>query len=111
MARHDIQCENCELVISNIVIEGSKIGKGGVIKKKCPECGKMKFHTYWGSGETPNGFVNPANNEEKFDRSKTFGEFWDRTGVNPQSPEYHKASKRRIEGMRQKAMKKRDKQK
>ena len=104
VARHDLICDTCSLIIRDIVINGNKIGKGGKVKQKCPDCGNRTFHTYWGSGEAPVGSVTPVTNEEKYDKSKTIGEFWERTGVNPQSKEYHKASKRRIESMRQKAM-------
>ena len=106
MARHDIQCDSCELIIRDVVISASKIGKEGKIKKQCPDCKNRTFHTYWGHGEAPAGSVTAVTSEEKFDKSKTIGEFWERTGVNPQSKEYTKASKRRIESMRQKAMKK-----
>lgn len=106
MARHDVQCDTCELILRDINVSGKDIGKEGKIKMECPDCKNRTFHTYWGHGEAPAGSVTPVNNEERFDRSKTIGEFWERAGVNPQEKEYRKASKARIERMRQRAKKK-----
>ncbi len=106
MARHDIQCDTCQLVIRDIVISGSKIGKEGKIRKQCPDCGNKTFHTFWGHGEAPAGNVTAVTNEEKFDKSKTLGEYWERTSVDFGSKQYSEASKARVNRMRQKAIRK-----
>lgn len=111
MARLDIICDACELVIRDINIPGDKIGKGGKVKQECPDCKNRTFHTYWGGGESP-GVATIGNDREKIlDNSKTVGEFLDRVGVSPGSPEYNKASKERINRMREQAKKNNARQK
>ena len=104
MARLDIQCATCELIIRDIIIPGGEVNKGK-IKKHCPDCKSRTFLVYWGGGEAPSTPTIGSDKEKLFDSCKTIGEFWDKTGVNPTSKEYNKASKAHVEGMRQKAMK------
>jgi len=104
VARHDIQCASCELIIRDIQIPGDKI-KDGKVRKQCPDCKNRTFLIYWGSGESP-GVATIGNDKEKiFDSCKTVGEYLDNVGVDFGSKEYHKASKARVERMRQKAVK------
>lgn len=105
MARYDIQCDSCELIIRDINIPGDKIEAGGLVRMECPDCKNRTFHTYWGSGEAP-GVATIGNDKEKiFDSCKTVGEYWDKTGVDFRSKEYSKASKKRVRKMRDKAVK------
>jgi hypothetical protein len=105
VARLDIQCDACELVIRDIQIPGDQIGKEGKVKKECPDCKNRSFHTYWGGGEAPSVATIGNDKEKIFDDCKTVGEFWDKTNVKLGSKEYDKASKNRIRKMRDKAVK------
>jgi hypothetical protein len=105
MARHDIICPTCELIIRDITLSMSDILGEGKTTKQCPDCKSSKMNIWWGSGEAPKGWVVAVTNEEKFAKAKTLGDYWDSKGVDFASKEYKKASVKRVEKMRNKAVK------
>ncbi len=103
MARLDLQCDTCELVLRDIEIPGGVVD--GQVKIPCPDCKNKTFSTYWGGGESPGVKTREQTKGEIFDDCKTVGEYWEKTGVDFASDKYSKASKARVEALRQKANK------
>lgn len=105
MARLDVQCATCELIIRDVNVPGDKILGGGKVRLQCPDCKSRTFYTIWDAGESPSVATIGNDNEKIFDKSKTVGEYLDRVGVEIGGKKYNEASRKRVEAMRQKAKK------
>lgn len=105
MARLDVQCATCELVIRDINVPADKILGGGKVRLQCPDCKSRTFYTVWDAGEAPGVAMIGNDNERIYDSSKTVGEYLDRAGVELGGKKYNEASKARVQAMREKAKK------
>lgn len=106
MPVHDLHCESCSKISKNTFFSQSQYSNGIITGIKCQNCGKDKFTVYWGSGAAPSVTMAASTPLERFQRSKTLGEFWDRSGLEIGGQANKKANMNRIKQMRDKAMRK-----
>lgn len=94
--------------MQNIFFAQSQYSNGIISGIKCKHCGKDKFTVYWGSGAAPSVTMAASTPEEKWQRSKTLGEFWDRSGLEIGGEANRKANMQHIKNMRAKSRKKKN---
>jgi hypothetical protein len=107
MPIHDISCQSCNTILRDISFRQDQYKDMVIHGIKCPDCENDTFIVYWGSGKAPFGSVAPSTPEEKFRKSKTIGEFWDRSGLKIGSEQNKKAGVDRVNRMRNNANKNR----